>query len=305
MASKGQKIKDLYPVCNSAYGVKNRFSEYFNLLLNSVSVKHKDGSTFNFAIERFIKNALFDGGAVGYDKVTDKWFYCYGEGVNEIGNPVYLVMVNAKGYSFTKKASYEDEEDGAYKINALPISSLTMRDLISEATDFMTACDVAMRQNLEACKTPYIVVCKDENMRLSFETAIKQKQDGQAVVVVSEDLGEGLKSVSIGVEFLVDKFAEVRNLERDTLLNKIGIMTANIDKKERVQATEVNATLGKTTDYIYLLIDTFNKQCETYGIDAEMVLNASLEEIYLDEDEEVTEPNINEVGRKEETTNDQ
>lgn len=304
MASKGQKIKDLYPVCSNTYGVQNRFSEYFNLLLNSVSVAHKDGSTFNFAVERFIKNALFDGGAVGYDKVTDKWFYCYGEGINDLGNPVSLVMVNARGISFTKKASYEDKQDGAYKINALPNSSMTMRDLIREATDFMTACDVAMRQNLEASKTPYIVVCKDAETRLSLKTAIQQKQEGQAVVVVSEDLGEGLKSINIGVEFLVDKFAMVRDMERDTLLNKLGIMTANIDKKERVQATEVNATLGKTTDYIYLLIDTFNKQCETYGIDAEMQLNASLEEIYLDEDEEPTEPNVNEAGRKDTNEND-
>ena len=59
-------------------------------------------------------------------------------------------------------------------------------------------------------------------------------------------------------------------------------MTNSIEKRERVQSAEVNATIGQATDYIYLLIDTFTKQCETYGLDFEMVLNGSLEEIYVD-----------------------
>ena len=73
----------------------------------------------------------------------------------------------------------------------------------------------------------------------------------QAVLVVSPDLGDGLKAVNIGTEFLVDKFEEVRDTERDTLLNKLGILTANTDKRERVQSAEVNATIGQATDYIY------------------------------------------------------
>ena len=39
-------------------------------------------------------------------------------------------------------------------------------------------------------------------------------------------------------------------------------------------------------DYIYMLIDTFNKQCETYDLPFEMVFNGSMEEIYLNEGED-------------------
>lgn len=283
-----KKIRDLNPArAQKPYGVFSRFEEYFNLLLNSVKIVVKStGKALNFATEQFIKYGLFDAGTMGYDKIAKKWAYCYGEGVNEEGNPTKLVFVTANGKTWNRAAYYEDKPQGAYLIKALPTDTMTMGELIKETTDFMTNCDIAMRQNLEACKTPYIVVCKNKELQLSFEQAIQQKQKGQAVVVVSEELGDGLKAVDIGVNFLVDKFKEVRDEERDTLLLKIGIMTNDVEKKERVQSAEVNANVGQATDYIYLLIDTFNKQCETYGLDFEMILNGSLEEIYNNEDGE-------------------
>ena len=286
MAKVGsKKIRDLNPVKRKPYGVYSRFDEYFNLLLNSVQIKVKStGKGLDYATEHYVKYGLFDGGAMGYDKVTKKWASCYGEGLNEQGNPTSLIFVTANGKTWTRVAYYEDKKDGAYLVKALPNATMTMSSLIKETTDFMTNCDVAMRQNLEACKTPFIVVCKDEDLRLSIEQAIQQKQQGQAVLVVSEQLGDGLKPIDIGVNYLCDKFKEIRDEERNTLLNKIGIMTNSIEKRERVQSAEVNATIGQATDYIYLLIDTFNKQCETYGLDFEMVLNGSLEEIYVDAD---------------------
>ncbi len=281
-----KKIRDLNPARrNTPYGVYSRFDEYFNLLLNAVKINVKStGKALDYATEHYVKYGLFDGGAMGYDKVAKKWASCYGEGLNEQGNPTSLIFVTANGKTWTRDAYYENKEDGAYLVKALPNATMTMSSLIKETTDFMTNCDVAMRQNLEACKTPYIVVCKDEDLRLSFEQAIQQKQEGQAVVVVSEQLGDGLKAIDIGVNYLCDKFKEIRDEERNTLLNKLGIMTNSIEKRERVQSAEVNATIGQATDYIYLLIDTFNKQCETYGLDFEMVLNGSLEEIYVDAD---------------------
>lgn len=283
-----KKIRDLNPARHKKpYGVYSRFDEYFNLLLNSVKIVVKStGEAVNYATEHYIKNGLFDGGQMGYDKVSKKWASCNGEGLNEEGNPTKLVFVTANGKTWTRKAYYENKEDGAYLVKALPTNTMTMSNLIKETTDFMTNCDVAMRQNLEACKTPYIVVCKDKDLLLSYEQALQQKQEGQAVIVVSEQLGDAFKAVDIGVNYLVDKFSEIRDQERNTLLNKLGIMSNPIEKRERVQSAEVNATIGQATDYIYLLIDTFNKQCDTYGLDYEMKLNGSLEEIYTDNDDD-------------------
>ena len=280
-----KKIRDLNPERRKRpYGVFSRYSEFMNLLLNAVKIIDKgSGDTLPFVVETFVKRALFENGAAGYDKITKQWYYVYGEGLDDYGKPTTLVLVTANGKAFSRKAYYDKDEDGAYEVLGLPIPNLTMGAIIQETTDFMLNCDVAMRQNLEACKTPYIVVCRDDNLRLSFDTALQQKQLGQAAIVVSEELGDGLKAININANYLVDKFAQARDAERDTLLNKLGILTSNVQKKERVQSAEVNATLGQATDYIYLLIDTFNKQAETYGLPFEMQFNGSMEEIYLDD----------------------
>ncbi len=292
-----KKIKDLNPMSEKPYGVYSRFEEYFNLLVNAVKVVSAQDEAINYEVETFIKRGLFENGAMGYDKLTSQWYYVYGQGLNEYGNPTAFIMVTANGKTFTRPAYYENVEEGAYKVDALPVT-MSMAQLIKECTDFMTNCDLAMRQNLEACKTPYIVVCKNEDMRLSFEQALQQKILGQACIVVSEDLGDGLKAVDIGVNYLVDKFAEARDTERDTLLTKLGILTANTDKKERVQSAEVNASLGQASDYIYLLIDTFNKQCESYGIPYKMKFNGSMEEIYIgNNNDEEDDFDVNDVEK--------
>lgn len=302
-----RKVRDLNPERrNRPYGTFSRYSEYMNLLLNAVKIIDKgSGETLPFVVENFVKRALFENGAAGYYKITKQWYFVYGEGLDEYGKPTSLVLVTANGKAFMVKACYDKDEDGAYEVLGLPIPNLTIGAIIQETTDFMQNCDVAMRQNLEACKTPYIVVCRDENLRLSFDTALQQKQLGQAAIVVSEELGDGLKAISVNTPYLVDKFEQARDAERDTLLNKLGILTSNVNKRERVQSAEVNATLGQATDYIYLLIDTFNKQCETYALPFEMVFNGSMEEIYLNGgDEPKTNPaddtDVNDVEKGQE-----
>ena len=300
-----RKIKDLNPIsiCR-ANGVYSRFEEYFNLLMNAVKVVSAQGeASINYEEETFLKRGLFENGSMGYDKITKKWYYVYGLGLNDDGDPTELCFVTANGKTLTRPAYYDNKDDGAYKVDALPIN-MSMSQMIKATTDFMINCEMAMAQNLEACKTPYIVVCKNENLRLSFETALQQKQTGQAVVVVSEELGDGLKAVDIGVTYLVDRFAEARDTERDTLLTKLGILTANIDKKERVQSAEVNATLGQASDYIYMLIDNFNKQCDSYGLPYKMIFNGSMEEIYLNDNDGNGDIDVNDIEKGQQINND-
>ena len=300
-----RKIKDLNPIsiCR-ANGVYSRFEEYFNLLMNAVKVVSAQGeASINYEEETFLKRGLFENGSMGYDKITKKWYYVYGLGLNDDGDPTELCFVTANGKTFTRPAYYDNKDDGAYKVDALPIN-MSMSQLIKATTDFMINCEMAMKQNLEACKTPYIVVCKNENLRLSFETAIQQKQTGQAVIVVNEDLGDGLKAIDIGVTYLVDKFAEARDTERDTLLTKLGILTANTDKKERVQSAEVNATIGQASDYIYMLIDNFNKQCDSYGLPYKMIFNGSMEEIYLNDNDGDGNIDVNDIEKGQQINND-
>ena len=76
-----RKLKDLNPVSNKPYGVYSRFEEYFNLLMNPVKVVSAlDDKAINYEVETFLKRGLFENGAMGYDKLTSKWYYVYGQG---------------------------------------------------------------------------------------------------------------------------------------------------------------------------------------------------------------------------------
>ena len=241
MAKK--KIRDLNPA--SSGGASTRFLEYKNLLINAVSIK---GLKFNE--ERFVKSCLIENGAVGFDRLTDKWANVYGEGINDLGNPETLTFVFPNRSTYQRRAYYEPDEMGAYMIIALP-NTFALATMIRDTVEVEAMCDKAIRQNLKACQTPYIVVVKDEDTRLSVLQAIQEKEEGDPVVIVSADISEGLKGVQTETPYMVDKFVTYRDQERDRLLNKLGIMSANINKRERVQVGEVNATVGQCMDYIY------------------------------------------------------
>lgn len=297
------KVRDLKTPVDYKYGrfvnnavTRTREEEYRNLLANEVSIIDKaTRKPIAFVDETFAKNALIDG-QVGYDKITKKFYHVYGMGRDGYGNPTTLNFVTDNGRTLVRKAYYDNDADGAYLIKAMPFG-YSFSDLIKKATDFIKEAETAICQNLEACKTPYIVVCKNAELRKSFATAIEQKSLGQAVIVVSEDIGDGLKAINITTNYLVDKFTEARDHEENKLLNKLGILTANTAKKERVQSAEVNSTLNVSSDYIYLFIDTFNKQCETYGLPFEMVFNGSMEELYTDNTED-NKIDVNDVEQK-------
>ncbi len=284
------------------YGVINRYSEFLNLLTNAIGI---DGIS-NYRQLKKVKRLLLEVGKVGYDGVTEKWYQISPMGkMNEDGDYLKAKFIPGNGgKGFERELSYEPVHEGAYIIEALPTNGITMGELIREACDFMEQADTCARQNLEANKTPFVAVCKDEDTRLSLETAVNEKTMGQAAIIVSPELGDALKGVNFQTQFIADKALDLRDRERDTLLNKLGVLTANQDKKERVQSTEVNAKLGECTDYIYLLIDTFNDQMESYGLPFKMYYNGSMEELYEDGDPDaVSDQEENSVVNTEDPTN--
>lgn len=280
------KIRDIYgknlnKIYNECYPERDntRFIEYKNLLANSISI---DG--LDFPTETFVKNQLIDVGQVGYDSITQKWSAVYGFGLNELRNPTELFFVMPTKSSFMRKAYYEPDKDGAYLIKAMPMT-YSLSNMIMHSVQVMDECDKSILQNLKANRSPFYFVVSDDNTRLSINEAVEQAQNGKPTVVVNKLIGDSVKGIPTNTQWLVDKIMTYREQERDLLFNKLGIMTANVNKRERVQVGEVNATVGQCVDYIYLLIDTFNKQMDSYGLPFKMRLNNALEEYYGTTDE--------------------
>lgn len=273
------KIKDLNPYFNKRGADCSAFIEIQNLLANSIKISNVD-----FITEARIKKHLFDG-YIGYDKLRNNWCNVYGTGVDRYGQPTSLIFVYENGETYTRPASYKPELYGAYIIKATPLN-FSFNEMIRRTTDIMAECDISIEQNIKACRTPFIAVLKDPETKLSLELALEQKQDGKPALLVSPELGEALQGIELKTDLIIEDIAKFKYDERDRLLNKIGILTANTDKKERVQVGEVNATINQCSDYIYLLIDTFNKQMESYGLDFRMSFNGAMEELFEDNQSE-------------------
>lgn len=165
------------------------YTEYINLLLNAIKIESADGKIIPFAQERLIKLYLIENGCCCYDKMTKKWSGAFGIGKNEEGMPLSIEVVFMNGTTYSRPASYDaEDETGAYFILATP-DFLNFGDMIQETTSFISTCNNAIFQNVNAIKTPFIGICKDNNLILSIEHAIEQQQEGRPVLVVSEELG--------------------------------------------------------------------------------------------------------------------
>lgn len=274
-----KKFRDLARVNPLDTCGNSLYEEYKALLMNAVKISYLPAH-----IERFVKSCMIENNQVGFDSLTRRWAIAFGEGINEYWQPTTITFVfpNNKN-SYQRPAYYEPAENGAYLIQALPTDT-SFYDIISRTTNEMSECDISIEQNLKAIRTPFVAIVKDENTRLSLLSAIEQKEEGKPAVVTSADIAEGLKGVAFETPYIVDKVEQYRSIIRDRLLNKIGIMSANINKRERVQVGEVNATVGQCVDYIYLWIDNFNAQMEEYGLPYRMELNGALEELYTEGD---------------------
>lgn len=257
------------------------YEEYKALLMNAVKISYLPAH-----VERFVKSCMIENNQVGFDCITHRWAIAYGEGINEYWLPTTITFFfpnNKKSYQ--RPAFYEPAQNGAYLIHALPTGT-SFFEIISTTTNEMLECDISIHQNLKATRNPFVAVVKDENTRLSLLSAIEEKEEGKPVVITSTDIAEGLKGVAFDTPYIVDKVEQYRSIIRDRLLNKLGIMSANINKRERVQVGEVNATVGQCVDYIYLWIDNFNAQMENYGLPYRMELNGALEELYTEGENE-------------------
>lgn len=271
-------------------------AEFMNLLLNAVALKRTDGEIVPYPQEQFFKKQIIYRNVVGYCRIGDVFTEVDGMDIDIYRFPEYIIMRTGNGRPLgTRKADYAPNLNGNYILFGLPFS-MSLAELVFSAADEIAETDKAIRQNRRACQTPYFMICSDPETRLSLEHAIQQQQDGTPVVIVDEKIAGDIKGIATVTPFLVDKFLQYRDAVRDRLFNKLGIMSANINKKERVQVGEVNATVGQCLDYIYMLVDNLNRQFESYDLPYRMETNGSTEELYTDMDDDKAEAENEEEG---------
>lgn len=268
------------------------FKKYFaeeraflkDLLFNSVKINE-----LNFYDEFFVKNQLFENGYVGYYETTSKFYKTLPEQTkSQLGrlwkNGQYYDEYN---YSLgTHPYAFDRNAFDAWRILLANPSITALMPVLETYAALLADCRVAIKQNINATKTPSFWLVGDPDTRLSIEQMIQRTFDGAAAVVVKKSVTDTLSSMKNETPFIADKVHQEYREILNEVLSRLGILTANTSKRERVQSAEVNAGLGQSIDSIYTIIDFWNKQIDSYGLPYTMEFNGVSETLYTGEEPE-------------------
>lgn len=101
--------------------------------------------------------------------------------------------------------------------------------------------DRAIDVNIEANKTPTVVKCS-EKQRLSFKQAINQRRDNEPVIWVDKGADmEQIQTLDLRPPMIFKDLQIQKHMILNEFFSDIGVNNANMDKKERMVANEVEA----------------------------------------------------------------
>lgn len=279
---KGQKLIDhVLSDENTTFMLwqpENEFPEFFALAFNALKVTNTP-----FKQARTIKDQLLKNNFVGFDRIAGEWYKATPIIKENERVPSKANFYYDNGKIIERELSYSPN-GSFYLIQGLAAPDISYARIIHNHTDLMYDCDIAIRQNIGATMTASFIVVNDDTERLSIEHAIQQRQAGNPVIIVNKTILDNFKSIQPSTPITFPQIYEFRQQVRDSLLNKLATLTANTQKRERVQSAEVNAGVSECEDYIYSFIDNVNEQCQSYGLKQRLINNTSLEELYEGEE---------------------
>ena len=233
----------------------------------------------------FVKRALLERGIVAFVRAENEIsaYECSGtDGIDIYGYPRAYYLTPKNGGSFVVPANY----DGLAVVRANAVM-YPIYDAVLFAAGKIAECEVAISANLLHCQTTDFVET-DEETAISIKTAIRQRNLGAPVVYTRKNIADAIRECSTSAihltgDYIADKIMDLRDRYMQSVLAKLGTLTANRYKKERVQSAEVNAGVGEVLDYLYTLCDHYNADVfGTFMSDTEMTINTTVEDLYTD-----------------------
>lgn len=245
----------------------NYMAQFCSLFNNSVVIEGD-----NEVPKRYLLKVLREFGGIAYDKATKLYLRYVQGGIDVYGLPKFYHLIGYNGFNVMRKP----EDVVILRANDL---KYPIEEYLEQQIYKLVDIDLAISQNLEACKTMTIVEVPDQSTLLSFANEQESKRVGASVVFKNKSAVTNDARVSVqstGATYLVDKLLEARKEILNETLSSMGISVANVDKRERVQVAEVVASQGYALDMINTLIDTFNYDAEQGGIPIRLKGNTSL-----------------------------
>ncbi len=192
--------------------------------------------------ERWIEKYLFTSGKCIFYKDPVLGFMVAGlseqGGINCYGDPTTVWPV-AENYVYDGEQLVNGENCYIIRNNDLMLPIFpTVRYYSFKLTNIDRAIDV----NIEAQKTPTVVRCSDKQ-RLSLKNAINQRKDNEPVIWTSDDanISDMVSSLDLNPPMVFKDLQTQKHMILNEIFTDFGINNANMDKRERMVANEVEA----------------------------------------------------------------
>lgn len=192
--------------------------------------------------ERWIERYLFTSGKCIFYKDPNMGYMVAGlaqqGGINCYGDPTSVAPV-AENYVYEGEQLINGENCYVIRNNDLMLPTFPTIRLYSYK---LTNLDRAIDTNVEAQKTPIIVRCSDRE-RLSLKNAINQRKDNEPVIWSSDqsNIGDMVSTLEINAPPVFKDLQTQKHMVLNEVFTDLGINNANMDKRERMVANEVEA----------------------------------------------------------------
>lgn len=248
---------------NKRYVFYNNF--FVSLFHNAVKIEGGE----NPPPKRYLLQQLLARGGIAFDYQTQLYLPYNGALIDVYGLPKKYNLFGYNGYNIwrdTNEVCILRAND-----NALPFADY-FKNQAMKIANF----DMKIEQNLEASSTTTLIAVEDESQILSLQNAFDSKRRGSVGIFLKKNLLNNFEVVDTKAEYFVDKLLEDRQKIINSTLTVLGIGSANTDKRERVQSTEIEASNFLAEDMLKILVDTFNYDAEQGKISIRLIKNTTL-----------------------------
>lgn len=241
---------------------------FLSLLHNAIEIENLPDDV----PKRYFLRVLFKCGKIG--EWNGLYLKANGIGIDIYGLPTEYNLIGYNGFIRTVKA----KDAKILRLNDLAIP---IEPYLDYQCGLIVDIETAIRQNIEATRTMKLIECRDQASLLSIKNINEASRLGAtAVFMTTAGMQDKVVVHDTGATFMCDQYMQLRKEFINETLNRLGVQTANTDKRERVQTAEVESTVGEVIDNIYVMVDTFNYDAEIAGLPLRMRVNSVVEDYY-------------------------
>ena len=262
---------------------------YYKLMLVNRSLFDWEGLPNNMD-GRWIEKYLFNSGKCIFYKDPLMGFMVAGFGqegsINCYGDPTSVYPV-AENYTYEGDQLVNGENCYVIRNNDLMLPNFP---IIRHYAYKLTNIDRAIDVNIEAQKTPIIVRCSDRQ-KLSLKNAINQRRDNEPVIWTNDEsnLADMVSTLELNAQPIFKDLQTQKHMILNEVYTDLGINNANMDKRERMVANEVEANNEQVKASEDVLLKVREEACKQ--INRIFGLNISVKRRQLDQIPEYKEIN--------------